>query len=138
MTLRHRVELYAAVLCAWHLQDAQRALAVEDKAVGVVVDHDDVILASKTHQTLVGLHTCGSACRHIGIVHPHQLHPREIHPLQFVEVGLPAVLGFEVVIDNLGTEYFAQRRIGGVTGIGHKHLVTRIDEGERDMQDAFL
>ena len=103
MAFRHGVELDAAVLGARHLQDGEMLLA-EDEAVGVVVDHDDVVVLSKLDQTLVGLALGTSACRHVGIVRPHQLDAREIHLLQLVEVGLPAVVLAQVVVHNLGTQ----------------------------------
>ena len=80
VALRHRVKLDAAFLGTWHLQERE-GLVVEDEAIGIVVYDDDVVLLCKTHQTLVGLHAGRSACRHIGIVGPHQLYTRKVHLL---------------------------------------------------------
>ncbi len=137
VALRHRIELDAAVLGARHLQKRER-LVVEDEAVGIVVHHDDVVVLCEPHQTLVGLHAGRSACRHVGIVGPHQPYTRKVHLLQLVEIGLPAVLRTQVVVHNLRAENLAERGIGGIARIGHQHLVARIDESQRDMQDAFL
>ncbi len=46
MTLRHGVELDAAVLGAGNLKDAQMLLA-KDKAVGDVVDDNNAVLLGK-------------------------------------------------------------------------------------------
>ena len=73
MRLRHGVELDAAVLGTRYLKDAQVFLA-QDKAVGVVIHHDDAVILGKLHQTLLGLTLCTSTSRHIRIVGPHQLH----------------------------------------------------------------
>ena len=137
VTLRHRVELNAAVLGTRYLEDAQVLLA-EDERVGIVVDDDDAVLTCEAHQTLVGLAAGAATCRHVGIVGPHQFHTREVHPLQFVEVGLPTVVLAQVVVHNLRTENLRERRVSGIAGIGHQHLVAGIDEGQRDVQDALL
>ena len=92
----------------------------------------------KRHQSFVSLTTCIATCRHIGIVGPHQFHMRQVHLLQFVEIGLPTVIFTEIIVHNLCAQYLTQRRVCGITRIGHEHLITRIDESQRHVQDAFL
>ena len=137
MTLRHRVELDAAVLGSGHLKDAEMLLT-QNETVGVVVDHYDIVVLGKAHQPLVGLAACPSTRRHIGIVGPHQLHARQVHALQLLKIRLPTVILAQVVVDNLRTEDFRQRRICRISGIRHQHLVARIHESQRDMQDTLL
>ena len=137
MRLRHRVELDTAVFGTWYLKQRHRLL-VEDEAIGIVVDDDDVVILCKLHQSLVGLTTRIATRRHVGIVGPHQLHVREIHLLQFVEVGLPPIVLTQVVIHNLRTQYLRERCIGGIARIGHEHLVARIHESEGDVEDTLL
>ena len=133
MTLRHRVELNTAVLGAWHLHNAHVLLA-QDKRVRVIVHHHNVVILGKLHQSLVGFHTGTSACRHIGIVGPHQLHLREIHLLQLVEIRLPTVVLTQIVVYDFGTQNLAERCVGGIAGIGHQHLVARVYKGQGYMQ----
>ena len=137
VALRHRVELNAAVLGAGHLQERQR-MVVQDEGVGVVVHHDDAMVLCEPHQALVGLHACCAAGGHVGIVGPHQLDAAQVHLLQRVEVGLPAVVLHQVVVHDLGTENFAERRVGGIAWIGHEYLLAGVDEGQRGVQDALL
>ena len=137
MALRHRVELYAALLCPWHLQQRYRTL-VEYERVRVVVDHHYVVATREIDQSLVGLHACIASCGHVWIVGPHQLDVREVHLLQLLKVGLPTVVFLQVVVDHLCTKNLAQRRVGGIARIWHEHFLAWIDEGEGDVQNAFL
>ena len=105
MTLRHRVELDAAVLGTRNLQDGEVFLA-EDKAIGVIVDHNDVIRAGKPHDTLIGLHAGTTTRWHIGIVGPEQFDVRSMmyDILQLVKIGLPTIVLAQVIVDNLCTQ----------------------------------
>ena len=137
MTLRQRVELDAAVLGSRHLHQRQVFFA-EDEGIGIVVDDDDAVVLCKLHQPLVSLTLCPSACRHIGIVGPHQFHTRQVHLLQCLEIRLPAVILAQVVVHDVGTENLRQRCIGGIAGVGYQHLVAGVDESQRHMEDALL
>ena len=97
---RHRVELDTAVLRTRYLKDTQMLLT-QDEAVGIIVDYHDAMRLGKLHQTLIGLTTGTTSCRHVGIVGPHELHLREIHLLQFVEVGLPTVVLTQIIVHDL-------------------------------------
>lgn len=111
---------------------------VEDEGVGVVVDDDDVVAAGEVNNLFVELACGSSSCGHVGVVCPHELDSAEVHGFELVEVGLPSV-GFEqVVVDNLLAEDFAEGSVSGVSGVGHKHFVAWVAEGECDMQYAFL
>ena len=96
------------------------------------------MLLGECDESFVGFATGVATGRHIGIVGPHQSDKREVHLLQFVKVGLPSVVLTQIVIDNLGTENLAQRRVCRITGIGHQHLFAWIDKGQCHMQNAFL
>ena len=140
VTLRHGVELDAAVLGTRHLQDAEMLLA-QDEGVRIVVHHHDVVATSHLHQTLVGGALRTTARRHVGIVRPQQPTLQRLTAQQFlqlVEVGLPAVVLLQIVIDDIGSQQFRERGVGGITRIGHQHRVAGIDERQRDMQDALL
>ena len=67
--LRHGVKLNAAVLGTRYLQDTQMFFA-EDKAVGVIVYHNNVVVLSELHQTFISSALSTTTCRHIGIVGP--------------------------------------------------------------------
>ena len=134
----HRVELYAAFLGTWYLQDAEFLSLVEDEAIGVVIHHHDIVVACKLHQMLIGLLLCWSSCGHIRIVGPHQLHSAEVHLFQCFKVGLPSVLWQQVIVDHLGSQQIAQTCIGGISGIGNQNLFAWVYEGECHMQDALL
>ena len=141
VALRHRVELNAAVLGTGHLQDAEPLALVEDERIGIVVHHDEVVLAGKGHQPFVGLHAGRCSRGHVGIVHPHQATgPLGIFEnlLQQSEVWLPVVLLLQLVGHGDDAEQLAQRRVGGIAGIGHQHIVAGVDEGERRVEDALL
>ncbi len=51
---------------------------------------------------------------------------------------MPTVFGLQVIIGDLLAEDFAERRVGGVSRIGHQHAVARIGQGQRDVEYAFL
>ena len=129
--------LDAAVLGAGHGEDAQRVV-VEDEAVRVVVDDDDAPPPGEVHQPFVQLRRGGRAGGHVGIVGPHQADAARVHCLQPVPVGHPAVLFLQVVGDDVRAQQSAERGVRGVARVGHQHLVARVDEGQRDVQDAFL
>ena len=137
VALRHRIELDTAVLGTRHLENAQ-TLLTQDERIRIVVHHHDVVILGKLHEPLVGLSLCTATCRHIRIVGPHQFHLREIHLLKLLEIRLPAVVLPQVVVHDLRPEDLRERGIGGVTGIGHQHLVAGIHEGEGDMEDTLL
>ena len=137
MTLRHGVELYAAVLCPRHLQQRDGML-IDDERVGVVVHHHDVVTAREVHQSLVGLHQRRSSCRHVRVVGPHEFHPREVHCLQLLEVRLPLLVLAQVVVHHLSTENLAQRGVCGISRVRHQHLVAGVYEGESGVQYALL
>ena len=103
MTLRHGVELNTAVLGARHLQDAEMFFA-EDERVRIIVDHNDAMFLGKAYQALVGLATCTTTRRHVGIVRPHEFYTAQVHLFQFVEVRLPTVILTQVVVHNLRTK----------------------------------
>ena len=111
---------------------------VEDEAVGIVVDHEDVVLAGKLYDAFVEFPGSPAARWHVGIVGPHHLHTGEVHGLQLPEIRLPAVLLQKIVIDNLLPQEFGQRRVSRISGIGHQHFVPGIAERQRNMQDALL
>ena len=94
--------------------------------------------AGKVDQLAVRFHTGIAAGGHVGIIGPHQLHARQVSVLQFFEIGLPAIVFVQIIVDHLSTEYLAERGIGRIAWIRHQHLVSRIDKGESDMQYTFL
>ena len=96
------------------------------------------MLLGEGHQLFVSLAAGIASSGHVGIVGPHQFHAAQVHALQFLEVGLPAVIFAQVVVYHLGTQYLAQRGVGGVARVGHQYLLAGVDKGERHMQDAFL
>ena len=134
---RHGIELDATIFGSWDLQDGEMLL-VENEGIRIVVDHDQIVVHSEAHQSLVGLTTGIAARRHIGIVGPHEFDTREVHLLQLVEIGLPTVVFTEVIIHNLGTQNLRERRVCRISRIRHQHLVARIDKGKGDVQDALL
>ena len=131
------LEFDAAVLGARHLHDAQRTL-VEDEAVGIVVDDDEVVPACEVHEPPVEFGGGIGARRHVGIVGPHDFHAAQVHLLQCVEVRLPLPVLPQVVGDDFAAEQAVERGVGGVSGVGNEYLVARIDQCEGDMEDAFL
>ena len=137
VALAHGVELDAALFGSRYAEDAE-GMFVQDEAVRVVVDDDDAFAAGEVHQLPVQPGGGVGSGGHIGVVGPHQLHAAQVHLLQFVEVGHPAVLLLQVVVHHFRSQYLAQRGVGGITGIGNQHLLAGIDEGERDVQDAFF
>ena len=137
MALAHGVELDAVAFGTGYLQQAQ-PVVVQDEAVRVVVHHHDVVPAGEVHQFLVSLTAGVGSGRHVGIVGPHEFYARQVALFQGVEVRLPPVLGFQVVVGDFLPEQFAERGIGGVARIGYQHAVAGVGQGQRDMQDAFL
>ena len=137
VALAERIEFDAAVLGARHLHDAQRML-VEDERIRVVIHHHDVVILGKLHESLVGFHLCHSTGRHVRIVGPHQLHVAEVHLLQRLEVWLPFIVLAQVVIGNLGAENLVDGSIGRIARVWDEHLVARVAEGERNVQDTLL
>ena len=133
----HGIEFDAALLGTWHLQDAQ-PLMVEDEAVRVVVDDDDVVPLREVHQFFVGFATRVGTRGHVRIIAPKDFHARQVHLFQGIEIRLPSVFGQQVVVGDLLPEQFAERGVGGIAGVGHQHPVAGIGEGERHVQDAFL
>ena len=75
---------------------------------------------------------------HVRVVGPHKFYSFEVHLFQSVEVRLPSVVFREVIIDDLLSEYLAQRGVSGIAWIWHQHLVARIAEGESDVEYAFF
>ena len=137
VALAQRIEFDAAVLGTRHLHDAHRVF-VEDERIWIVVHHHDVVFLGEGYQLFVGLSLRHSACRHVRIVGPHQLHVAQVHLLQGVEVGLPSVVLTQVVVGNLGTQNLVDGGVGGIARVRDEHLVARVAEGERYVQDAFL
>ncbi len=79
-----------------------------------------------------------SAGGHVGIVDPHQFYAFERHFFELVEVGKPAVFLGEIVVEHFGLRQTAHRRVGGISRIGHKHAVARIEQSKRDMEYSLL
>ena len=79
-------------------------LLAQDKAVGVIVYHHDIVVLGKLHQTLVGFALSSATSRHIGIVGPHELHLREVHLLKLLKIGLPTIVLTQIVVHNLGPQ----------------------------------
>ena len=106
MTLRHRVELDTAVFGSRNLQNTQVLLA-EDKGIGIIVHHHDVMILGKLYQSLVSGALCPSSCWHIGIVGPEKSDVRCMtdEVLQLVEVRLPTVVLTQIVVHHLGPQY---------------------------------
>ena len=137
MALAQGIELDAAVLSSRHLHDAHRVL-VEDERIWVVVYHHDVVLLGECHQLFVGFALCHTACRHVRIVGPHQFYVAQVHLFQSVEIGLPSVILSQIVVGNLGTQNLVDGGVGRVSRVRDKHLIARVAEGERYVQNAFL
>ena len=138
VSLRHGIELYAAVFGTGHLQQAQLLSLVEDKRVRIVVDNHDSMPAGKVDQPDIGLPAGVTAGRHVRIIRPHQADTAQIHPLQCVEIGLPSPFLPQVVGHDLCSEQPGEGCVGGITGIRDKHLFAGIDKGQGDVQDTFL
>ena len=137
VTLRHRIELYAAFFCSWYLQ--QRLWTViDDEGVRVVINYNDIMFLSKANKTFVGSSASVTASRHVWIVRPHQFYLAEVHRLQLLKIRLPAIILLQVVVDNLLSENLAEGCICGISGIWHKYFVTRIAESKGDMKNALL
>ena len=58
--------------------------------------------------------------------------------LKLTEVRLPAVMFLQVVGHRHSSEDLAQRGVRRIARVRYQHVVARIDEGQRDMQDAFF
>ena len=137
VALRHGVELNTAFLGAGYLQQADRSF-IQDKTVGIVVHDNDTHASGKIHQPLIGLHLCVGSCRHVGVVGPHQFNTAHVHAFQFFKVRLPTVFRLQVVVNHLATQQPRQRRVGGIAGIRHEHLVAGITQRQRHVQYALL
>ena len=84
----------------------------------------------EVHQSLVGFATGACPCGHVRIVAPQQSHPRSVHRFEFVEIRLPLAFRAKIVGHRLCTEQTRERSVGGVTRIGHQHLVAGVDKGQ--------
>ena len=134
MALAERVELECGLHCALYLQEAQ-GLVVTDETVWVVVNEQDAVVGSKLHRTLKKLDGSLGTGRHIGVVHNHQLNTGGVDS---VEVGQPAVLVIEVILNNLATREGNCRAVGGVARVGNQHLVALINVCHADMHQTLL
>ena len=83
-----------------YVQDADR-FAVEDEAVGIVVDHYQAVSPCKVDQFRVKFQAGISTRGHVGIVRPHQLRLAKIHLFQSVEVGLLPIVLQQVVVNDV-------------------------------------
>ena len=111
---------------------------VEYETVWVVVHHDYSVTPRKVNQTFIGLPSGICPGRHVRVIAPKQPDTIEVHVFQFFKIGLPAVVGSEIVIHHLRPKQFAERSICGVTGIGHEHFFARVDESKCNMQYSLF
>ena len=102
-------------------------MVVADEAVGVVVHQQDVVTTGKLDKAFEETRCGSGAGGHVGIVQEHHLHAAEIALFESLEVGHPAVFfRQEVVVDHTAGQ-FDGRCVGGVSGVGHQHLVAGVD-----------
>ena len=107
MALTHGVEFDATIFSSRYAENTQRTI-IQDEAVRVVVHYNNTFTTGEIYQTFIHLHGGIGSCRHVGIVGPHQFYATQIHLFQFIEVGHPAGIFFQIVIYDFCTQDFAE------------------------------
>ena len=138
MAFRQRVHLQRHVARAFGLHDRDRSRRVADEAVGVVVHDQYVVLGAEIHDLLEQLHGRGLSRRHVGVVYQHHLHTVQPGLLDRREIGAEIRLLVERIGHHLAAGQTHGRRVGGVAGVGHQHLVALIEERHADVHDTLL
>ncbi len=97
-----------------------------------------VVTGSEVDDPLEQLPRRSLSRRHVGVVDKHHLHAFQPGALDRFKVRIEIRLLVECVSDHLSARQTHGRRVGRVAGIGHQHLVARIQERHADVHDALF
>ena len=137
--LGEREELNAHLERAGILQEAAARLAVEhDVGVCVVVNDEQVVLASESDDLLVDLGRAHRADRVRGQRHDHILGTIGHLGIDTCHIGQVIMLGNQRIVFELGIGDLGTRLKDRVARIGNQNGVTRIEQGQTQMAHALL
>ena len=133
------IKLHAHVLGAREAQKAPARFPVKDQvAVGVVVQHDDVVLLGKGDQLFiesVRRHRGGGVIR---VRDDHQLGSARVGRVNGVKIDQIAVLLFQGHIDKLRPRHARPARKRRIARVRHEHRIARVCHRQADMRQPLL